>query len=60
MFLLIIALYFLIPAVAPHIFNPIVELVIPIGVTIKEAIAENEIHSVIVEAKIKKKVFNII
>ena len=53
-FFLIIHLYFLIPAVIAQIFNLIAELVIPIGIPIKEAKAENEIHPVIVEAKIRK------
>ena len=53
-FLLIIHLYFLIPADIAQIFNLIAELVIPIGIPIKEAKAENEIHPVIVEAKIRK------
>ena len=48
---LIIDLYFLIPAVIAQIFNPIPELVIPIGILIKEAKAEIEMHPVIVEAK---------
>ena len=53
-FFLIIDLYFLIPAVIAHIFNPIAELVIPIGVPIREVKAEIEIHLVNVEAKIRK------
>ena len=53
-FFLIIDLYFLIPAVIAHIFNPIAELVIPLGVPIREAKAEIEIHLVNVEAKIRK------
>ena len=51
-FSLIIDLYFLIPAVIAQIFNPIAELVIPIGIPAKEAKTEIEIHPVIVEAKI--------
>ena len=35
-FFLIIDLYFLIPAVITQIFNPIAELVIPIGIPTKE------------------------
>ena len=35
-------------------FNPIAELVIPIGIPIKEEKVETEIHPVIVEAKIRK------
>ena len=53
-FFLIIDLYFLIPAAIAQIFNPIAELVIPIGIPIKEAKAESEMHPVIVEAKIRK------
>ena len=49
-FLLIIDLYFLIPAAIAQIFNPITELVIPIGIPSKEAKAEIEIHPVIAEA----------
>ena len=58
-FFLIINLYYLIPAVIAQIFNPIAELVIPIGMPTKEAKAEIEIYPVIVEAKIRK-LFNII
>ena len=36
-FFLIIDLYFLIHAVIAHIFNPIAELVLPIGIPPKEA-----------------------
>ena len=50
-FFLIIELYVLIPAAIAQIFNPIAELVIPIGITIKEAKEEIEIHPVIVGAK---------
>ena len=35
-------------------FNPIAELVIPIGIPIKEAKAEIEIYQVVLEAKIRK------
>ena len=48
LFFLIIDLYFLIPAVITQIFNPIAELVIPIGIPTKEAKAEIEMHPVIV------------
>ena len=51
---LIIDLYFLIPAAIAQIFNPIGELVIPIGIPTKKAKAEMKIHSVIAEAKISK------
>ena len=53
-FFLTINLYFLIPAVIGQIFNPIAELVIPIGMPIKDAKAEIETHSVIVEVKTRK------
>ena len=53
-FFLIIDLYFLIPAVIAQIFNPNAELVLPIGITSKDAKAEIEIHPVIVKAKIRK------
>ena len=51
-FFLIIDLYFLIPAVMTQIFNPIVELAIPIGIPTKGAKAEMEAHPVIVEIAI--------
>ena len=41
---LIIDLYFLNPAVITQIFNPIVELVVPIGIQTKEAKAEIKTH----------------
>ena len=53
-FLLIIDLHFLISAVITQIFNPIVELVIPIGIPTKEAKAEKETHPVIVEITISE------
>ena len=53
-FFLIIDFYFLISAFITQIFSPIPELVIPIGITTKEAKEEIEIHPVIVEAKIRK------
>ena len=53
-FLLIIDLYFLIPAAIAQMFNPTAELVIPIGIPSKEAKAETEIHPVVAEAKIRK------
>ena len=52
LFFLIIDLRFLTPAVIAQIFNPIAELVIPIGIPSKEAKVEIEIHPVIVEVKI--------
>ena len=53
-FFLIIDLYFLILAVIAQTFNPIAELVIPIGITTKEAKAETETHPVIIEPKTRK------
>ena len=43
-FFLIIDLYVLIPTVITQIFNPTVELVIPIGIPTKEARADMETH----------------
>ena len=51
---LIVDLYFLIPVVIAQIFNPSAELVIHIGIPIKEAKAKNKIHPVITEAKTRK------
>ena len=48
-FFLIIDLYFLIHAVITQIFNPIAELVIPIGISTKEAKAETETHPTIIK-----------
>ena len=53
-FFLIIDLYFLIPAVITQIFNPIAELVIPIGVPTQVAKTEMETHPISVEIKISK------
>ena len=53
-FFSIIDLYLLIPAVIAQIFNPIAELVFPLGIPSKEAKVEIEIHPVFVEAKITK------
>ena len=52
-FFLIIDLYFLFDAAIAQIFNPTAELVVPIGIQSKETKAGIEIHSVIVEAKIR-------
>ena len=46
-------LYFLIPAVIAKVFNPIAELVTPIGNPTKEAKPDIETHSVIAKAKIR-------
>ena len=53
-FFLIIDLNLLIPVAIAQIFNPIAELLIPIGIPNKEAKAEIKIHPIIVEAKIRK------
>ena len=58
-FFFIIDLHFLISAVIAQIFNPIAELIIPIGIPTKEAKSEMEIHPGLVKSKIKK-VLNII
>ena len=44
----------LIPAVIAQIFNPIIELVIPIGIPTKKTKAEMETHPLIVEITIIK------
>ena len=51
---LILDLHFLSPAVIAQIFNPVAELVTPIGISIKKAKAEMETHPVIVEITISK------
>ena len=53
-FFLIIELCSLIPAEFAQVFNPIVELVITIGIPTKEAKTEMEMHPVIVEIIIKE------
>ena len=50
---LYVDLYFLTAAVIAQTFNPIAELVIPIGIPTKEAKTEMEIYPVTVEAKIR-------
>ena len=47
LFFLIMDLYFLIPGVVAQIFNPIGELVIPIGIPGKEEKTEMETHPAI-------------
>ena len=54
LFLLFIDLYFLIPAVITQIFNPVGELVIPIGIPTNETEAEMETHPIIVKIAISK------
>ena len=54
LFFLNIVLYFLIPAIITQIFNPIAELVIPIGIPTKKAKTEMEMHPVTVEIYISK------
>ena len=45
-FFVIIDLYFLIPAAIAQVFNPISELLIPIGIPSREAKSEIEIYPV--------------
>ena len=54
-FFLIIDSYFLISTIIAQIFNPIIELVIPIEIPIKEVKAEMATHRVIEEPKIRKR-----
>ena len=49
-----IDLHFLILAIIAQVFNPVTELVIPIGISTKEAKAETETHAVVVKDKIRK------
>ena len=51
-FFLSIDLHFLIPAVITETFNPITELVIPIGIPTKEAQSEMETYLLTVEINI--------
>ena len=53
-FFLIINLYFLISEIIKQFFNIATEFVIPIEIPTKEAKAEIETYSVIVEAKISE------
>ena len=53
-FFLIMELYFLIPVAITQVFNPITELVIPIGMPSKEAKAEIEMQQVIVKPQMRK------
>ena len=53
-YLLITDLYFLIPATIKKIFNPIAELIIPIGIPTKETKAEMGMHPVTVELGVSK------
>ena len=53
-FFLIINLYFLIAAVITQIFNPMEELVIPIGIPTIEVKIEMETHPVTVDIEISK------
>ena len=52
-FFIIIDLYFLVLAVIAQNLNPISAIAIPIGIPIKEVKTKIEIHSVIVETKIR-------
>ena len=53
-FFWIIDLYFLIALFVAQIFNPIVELAIPIGISTNEAKSEMETHPVIVDIAISE------
>ena len=53
-FLLILNLYFSIPAVTAQFFHPTAELAVPVGIGIKEAKAGIEIVPGISEAKTRK------
>ena len=54
LFIFLISLYLLIPAVITQIFNPIAELVIHIEIPTKEAKKEIETNPVIVEITISE------
>ena len=54
LFFFTIDLHFLIPAVIIQIFNPIAELVIPMGIPTKEEKTDLEKHPVIAEPTIRK------
>ena len=54
LFIFLIGLYLLIPAVITQIFNPIAELVIHIEIPTKEAKKEIETNPVIVEITISE------
>ena len=54
-FSLIVNLYVLVSAVITQIFNPIADLLIPTGISTKEATEEMEIYLVTVEIKIISK-----
>ena len=54
LFVLFIDLYFLIPAVIKQTFNPIAELVIPIGIPIKQEKAEIKTYQVIAKITISE------
>ena len=53
-FLLIIDSHFLVAAVIAKIFNPMAEVVVPIGIPSKESKAEIEIHLLTPEDRIRK------
>ena len=54
-FFLILDLYLLILAIIAQIFNPIVELIIPLEISTKETKAEMEIHTVTAKTKVRKR-----
>ena len=53
-FFLVIDLYFLVLAIIAQIFNPIVELFIPLEISTKEAKAEMKIHTVTAKTELRK------
>ena len=53
-FFLIVDLYFLTPVFIAEIFNPIAELITPIGILSKEVKPGIQIHPLTTEAKIRK------
>ena len=53
-FFLIIDLFFLILVITELIFNPILELLIPLEISTKKAKIEMEIHTVTTKTKVRK------
>ena len=53
-FFLIIGFYFLILPIIAKIFNPILELIMPLEISTKEAKAEMEIDTINAKTKVRK------
>ena len=53
-FFLIIDLYLLIPETIAHVFNLIVEVIIPLEISTKDVKAETEIDTVTAKTKVRK------